>query len=145
VLQLIPMVTSIVSTQFWAPLFDRVHISTFRVAQGFVSTTAHALMLSGALTNQLWLVAVAQFVIGVSNAAGNVSNATDNAVSNIGAPGVNTNVPMNANMNGNTSPSNVATVTNNNGNTNTAGVTTTNGNMNMNGKMNMNANNRNRN
>jgi uncharacterized membrane protein YqaE (UPF0057 family) len=73
VLQLIPMITSIVSTQFWAPLFDRVHISTFRVAQGLVSISAHALLLTGALTNQLWLVAVAQFVVGISNAAGNLA------------------------------------------------------------------------
>jgi uncharacterized membrane protein YqaE (UPF0057 family) len=73
VLQIVPMVTSIVATQLWAPLFDRVHISVFRVAQGFVSITAHTLMLAGALSNQLWLVAVAQFVVGISNAAGNLA------------------------------------------------------------------------
>jgi len=73
VLQLVPMVTSIVFTQLWAPLFDRVHISAFRVQQGFVSVAAHAVMLAGALSNQLWLVAVAQFFVGVSNAAGNLA------------------------------------------------------------------------
>jgi len=64
----------------------------------------------------------------------------------MGAPGMNTNVPMNANMNGKTSPSNVGVVTNNEGNANTAGVRATNGNGNMmngNGNM-MNRNNRNR-
>lgn len=73
VLQIIPMVTSIAFTQIWAPLFDRVHVSVFRVSQGFVSVLAHGLMLAGALTNQLWLVAVAQFAIGISNAAGNLA------------------------------------------------------------------------
>jgi hypothetical protein len=73
VLQIIPMVTSIAFTQVWAPLFDRVHVSVFRVSQGFVSVVAHGLMLAGALSNQLWLVAVAQFAIGISNAAGNLA------------------------------------------------------------------------
>lgn len=73
VLQIIPMVTSIVFTQLWSPLFDRVHITVFRVAQGFVSTTAQLVLLTGALTGQLWVIAAAQFVIGVSNAAGNLA------------------------------------------------------------------------
>ena len=73
VLQIVPMLTSIVFTQVWAPLFDRVHVSVFRVSQGFVSVLAHGLILAGALTDQLWLVGVAQFAIGVSNAAGNLA------------------------------------------------------------------------
>lgn len=73
VLQIVPMVTSIIFTQLWSPLFDRVHITVFRVAQGFVSTTAQLVLLAGALTGQLWVVAAAQFVVGVSNAAGNLA------------------------------------------------------------------------
>jgi len=73
VLQIIPMVTSIVFTQLWSPLFDRVHITVFRVAQGFVSTAAQLVLLAGAVTGQLWVIAVAQFVVGVSNAAGNLA------------------------------------------------------------------------
>jgi hypothetical protein len=73
VLQIVPMGTSIVFTQLWSPLFDRVHITVFRVAQGFVSTTAQLVLLAGAITGQLWVVAVAQFVIGISNAAGNLA------------------------------------------------------------------------
>jgi hypothetical protein len=73
ILQLIPMVTSIVFTQVWAPLFDRVHVSTFRVSQGFVSVVALSTLLAGAVLDQLWLVAVAQFLIGISNAAGNLA------------------------------------------------------------------------
>lgn len=73
VLQIVPMVTSIVFTQIWSPLFDRVHISSFRVWQGFVSVAAHALLFTGALLNSLWIVALAQFVVGVSNAAGSLA------------------------------------------------------------------------
>jgi hypothetical protein len=73
VLQIVPMVTSIVFTQLWAPLFDRVHISVFRMHQGLVSVVAHSVLLAGALAGQLWVVAVAQFLVGVSNAAGNLA------------------------------------------------------------------------
>jgi hypothetical protein len=73
VLQVVPMVTSILFTQAWAPLFDRTHIFVFRVHQSFVSVSAHALLLAGAVTSQLWLVALAQFVVGVSNAAGGLA------------------------------------------------------------------------
>lgn len=73
VLQIVPMVTSIVFTQLWSPLFDRVHITVFRVAQGFVSTTAQLVLLAGAVTGQLWVIAAGQFVVGVSNAAGSLA------------------------------------------------------------------------
>ncbi len=73
VLQLVPMVTSIVFTQIWSPLFDRVHISVFRVWQGFVSVTAHGLLFAGAMLGLLWLVAIGQFVVGISNAAGSLA------------------------------------------------------------------------
>ncbi len=73
VLQLVPMVTTIVFTQIWAPLFDRVHVAVFRVSQGFVSVIALSAILTGAVTNQLWLVAIAQFLVGISNAAGNLA------------------------------------------------------------------------
>ena len=33
IVQIIPMVMSLLATQAWAPLFDRVHITTFRVYQ----------------------------------------------------------------------------------------------------------------
>jgi MFS family permease len=45
----------------------------FRVAQGFVSVTSHLVLLAGAVTGQLWVLAVGQFVVGVSNAAGNLA------------------------------------------------------------------------
>lgn len=73
VLQIVPMVTSLVWTQLWAPLFDRVHITTFRVFQTGVSVAGQGTLFLGAVTNQLWLVGVAQFVIGVSNAGGNLA------------------------------------------------------------------------
>jgi hypothetical protein len=73
VLQIIPMITSIVFTQVWAPLFDRVHITKFRVFQGSVSVTALATLFLGAALGHLWLVAVAQFLIGTSLAGGNLA------------------------------------------------------------------------
>ncbi len=73
VLQIVPMLTAIAFTQAWSPLFDRVHITSFRVAQGFVSTAAHATILVGALGDRLWVVALGQFLVGVSNAAGNLA------------------------------------------------------------------------
>jgi hypothetical protein len=73
VLQLVPMVTSIVFSQAWAPLFDRVHVAVFRVAQGFVSLAALSLLFGSAMLDLLWLVAVAQFLVGISNAAGNLA------------------------------------------------------------------------
>jgi hypothetical protein len=73
VLQLVPLVTSIVFTQAWAPLFDRVHISVFRMWQGCVNVVALSTLLGGAVIDQLWLVALAQFLIGICNSAGNLA------------------------------------------------------------------------
>lgn len=73
VVQVIPMVTSIIFTQIWAPFFDRVPILTFRVVQGVVSVSAMLVMFAGAIYDQLWLIGASQFLIGVSNAAGNLA------------------------------------------------------------------------
>ena len=73
VLQIVPMATSILFTQIWSPLFDRTNIAVFRVYQGFVSVAAHLVLLAGALMGQLWIVALGQFGVGVSNAAGNLA------------------------------------------------------------------------
>jgi hypothetical protein len=80
VVQIIPMIVVLLSTQAWAPLFDRVHITTFRVYQGFVSVTAQALLFAGAIyglhlgeSRGLAIIALAQIFVGVSNAAGNLA------------------------------------------------------------------------
>jgi hypothetical protein len=73
VLQIVPMVTLILFTQVWAPLFDRVHVSVFRVFQGIVSAIAIATVMSGSLWGSLLAVAVGQFLVGVSHAAGNLA------------------------------------------------------------------------
>lgn len=73
VLQIIPLITMLAATQLWAPLFDRVHITTFRVIQTGVSVTAMLLLFAGARLDQLWIVAAAQFLIGVTNAGGNLA------------------------------------------------------------------------
>jgi hypothetical protein len=73
VLQIIPLLTSLVFTQVWAPVFDRLHILRFRAVQSFVSVSTISLVFVGAYFDSLILIAVAQFCIGVANAAGNLA------------------------------------------------------------------------
>ena len=80
VLQIIPMVVSLLATQAWAPLFDRVHITTFRVYQCSVSVIAQLVLFAGAMyglkfneTMGLAIVAFSQVLIGVSNGGGNLA------------------------------------------------------------------------
>ncbi len=73
VLQILPMAVSLPFTQIWSPLFDRVHITRFRVGQGMVSVLAQGVLFLGAIYGQLWIVAIAQMLIGISNAGGNLA------------------------------------------------------------------------
>lgn len=73
VLQFIPMVTGVIFLQVWAPLFDRTDIFTFRVWNSVVSASSHALILAGAVTGQLWLIAVGTFTVGVSMGGGQLA------------------------------------------------------------------------
>lgn len=73
VLQLIPMAASVVFINAWSPIFDRTHILRFRVYQSVVSVAAQATMWAGAIADMLWVVAAAQVLVGVSNAAGNLA------------------------------------------------------------------------
>jgi hypothetical protein len=72
VLQLIPLVTSILTIPFWATLFDRMLLSKFRVIQGFTWFGAQVLILTGAVLSSLEVIMLAQVVVGVSIAAGNL-------------------------------------------------------------------------
>src|SRR5688572_11737685 len=49
VLQIIPLLAMLLTTQLWAPLFDRMHITTYRVVHGCVSFLAHGLLFTGAM------------------------------------------------------------------------------------------------
>jgi hypothetical protein len=73
VVQVIPMITSIVFTPLWAPYFDRVPILKFRVTQGMTTLSGMTLLFVGAHLDSLMLVALSQVVIGVTNAAGNLA------------------------------------------------------------------------
>lgn len=80
VVQLIPMITTILCTQLWAPLFDRVHITRFRVYQGTVSVISMLTIFAGAMYGRLidertalLVVAIGQCLVGVSNAGGNLA------------------------------------------------------------------------
>lgn len=73
----IPMVMGLICTQLWAPLFDRVHISVFRVFQGIVSFAAMIVLFTGASWGNgavaLTIVALGQVLVGVSHAGGNLA------------------------------------------------------------------------
>jgi len=73
VLQIVPMMVSLLFVQLWAPLFDRMHITTFRAVQSIVSVTGQFTLFAGAALNHLWLVAVAQILLGISGAAGDLA------------------------------------------------------------------------
>jgi len=80
VLQIVPMVTVLVATQMWAPLFDRVHISVFRVYQTSVSVSAQLALFAGAMYGMhvnertgLVLIGLAQVLNGITNAGGNLA------------------------------------------------------------------------
>ena len=79
VVQIIPMAMALLFTPLWAPLFDRVHITQFRVVQGCLSFLALLTIYAGALWGMyvgdigygaLGIVAVGQLIIGVCNAGG---------------------------------------------------------------------------
>lgn len=72
VLQIIPLVTTILTLPLWAPLFDRVMISKFRVIQGVCWLAAQSTILLGAYWMSLPTIIVAQVLIGLSIAAGNL-------------------------------------------------------------------------
>lgn len=70
ILQIIPMVLSLLATPFWGRLFDRMHITRYRVIQTSVSVAAQALLFVGAWTGLLWVVALSQVVNGITAAGG---------------------------------------------------------------------------
>jgi hypothetical protein len=73
VLQLIPMIASVLCIGLWSPLFDRTHILRFRAIQSYISVSAHVALWLGAVLNLLWIVAIGQTFVGISNAAGNLA------------------------------------------------------------------------
>ncbi|MEM1012184.1 MAG: MFS transporter [Planctomycetota bacterium] len=73
VVNVIPLVTTTVLMQAWAPVFDRTDILTFRVLLGVTACLAHSLILLGAATDQLWLVAIGMFAVGTSFGGGQLA------------------------------------------------------------------------
>ncbi|MEM8872688.1 MAG: MFS transporter [Planctomycetota bacterium] len=65
VLSLIPVVASTLSIQFWAPLYDSMSLFRFRTIQSGIIVICQATILVGALTDQLWVVAVGMLLQGV--------------------------------------------------------------------------------
>lgn len=73
ILQFLPMITGVVFLQVWAPIFDRTDLFTFRVWIGLAGLAAHVLILTGALTNQLWVIALGTFSVGISMGGGQLA------------------------------------------------------------------------
>ncbi len=73
VVQFVPMVTGVVFLQLWAPLFDRVDLLTFRLWIGVAALVSHVLILVGAVTNSLAIVAVGTFAVGISMGGGQLA------------------------------------------------------------------------
>jgi hypothetical protein len=73
VLQIVPLAVLLIATQLWAPLFDRLHITTFRVWQTATSLAAQVILFTGAMLDQLWIVTAAQVLMGASVAGGNLA------------------------------------------------------------------------
>jgi hypothetical protein len=81
VVQVVPMIVTIFATQLWAPLFDRVHVVVFRVYQSIISVTAQAILFVGAIwglrfgseQTGLAIIALGQFLVGISNGGGNLA------------------------------------------------------------------------
>jgi MFS family permease len=69
----IPDLTRVIFTQIWAPIFDRMDFSRFRFYQSLIGLSMHVLIFAGALLQSLWVIAIATFVMGISNAAGNLA------------------------------------------------------------------------
>ena len=73
ILQFVPMITGVVFLQVWAPIFDRMPLLDFRKWLGVTGLVAHSLILLGAVTNQLWVVGLGTFSIGVSMGGGQLA------------------------------------------------------------------------
>ncbi len=72
VLQIIPLVTTVLALPLWAPLFDRIIISKFRVIQGICWMIAQSTILMGAYWMSLPTIIAAEVMLGFSIAAGNL-------------------------------------------------------------------------
>jgi MFS family permease len=77
IVQTIPMVTMLIFTQVWAPLFDRVHVTVFRTWHSAVGVLGLIAILWGALRGNgpeaLAIVAVGQFLVGIAHAGGGIA------------------------------------------------------------------------
>lgn len=72
VLQVVPLVTTILALPVWSPWFDRMWISKFRVVQGVSWLIAQSTLFIGAYLMSLPIIIAAQVAVGISIAAGNL-------------------------------------------------------------------------
>lgn len=72
VLQVVPLLTTIIALPIWSPWFDRMLISKFRVVQGVSWLLAQSTLFLGAYFMSLPIIVVGQVLVGISIAAGNL-------------------------------------------------------------------------
>jgi hypothetical protein len=73
VVQFIPFVVSTLMIQPWAHLFDRMNIVRFRSLQSVSALITHACIVIGVMSGNLWMVAIATAVLGVSMAGASLA------------------------------------------------------------------------
>lgn len=73
VVHVVPFVVTTLTIPLWATYFDRMNIVHFRVLQSAAALTTQIVIAIGAMTHQLWLVAVGTFFLGISSAGGNLA------------------------------------------------------------------------
>jgi hypothetical protein len=74
----IPMLTVLLFTQAWAPLFDRVHVTVFRACHNAVGALGLLTIFAGAFYQgsdamALGIVGVGQVFVGIAHAGGNIA------------------------------------------------------------------------
>jgi hypothetical protein len=73
IVHVLPFVMTTLTISIWSIYFDRMNIVHFRVLQSFSALLTQVVVAWGAMTNQLWLVAMGTFFLGISSAGGNLA------------------------------------------------------------------------
>lgn len=73
IVHVLPFVMTTLTISIWSIYFDKMNIVHFRVLQSCSALLTQAVIALGAITNQLWLVALGTFFLGVSSAGGNLA------------------------------------------------------------------------
>lgn len=73
VVHVLPFLMTTLTISIWSIYFDRMNIVHFRLLQSAAALLTQTVIALGAITGQLWLVAVGTFLLGISSAGGNLA------------------------------------------------------------------------